>query len=80
MLQFVATALHAIALVPAVIIAGFRRPGPFDERQWHAWSTPFFVRTLEGTLALTVWRRRGRDGKWEYMPREETGEEWLDRW
>lgn len=76
----ISSLFQTIARTHASLSGAVRRPAPFDERYWHKWSTNLPVRTLNGGFALMVWRRRRPDGSWEYRPREETHEEWLDRW
>ena len=53
---------------------------PFDARYWHKWNTLCWpVRTIDGGWACGItWRRLGHGG-WEFRPREEPYEEWLER-
>ena len=51
-----------------------------DETLWHKCSAPLFARGIHFFLPHgQTWRRRSKDGKWEYRQDEEAYDAWLDR-
>lgn len=56
----------------------YERREPADPTGWHKRNLFWPVRTIEGTIAASVWRR-WQNGRWEYSEREETLRDMLDR-
>src|SRR5689334_22209945 len=64
---------------------GGRSGQPDDEYQWRPCEPPIFPRrTVDGgktLLKCPTWRRRGKDGKWQYIQKPQVFEEWeTDQW
>lgn len=57
----------------------YDRAEPADPAVWHRRSLFWPARTIEGRLAVDVWRRRTPDG-WEYSDRKSFDEIQSDAW